>query len=147
MIIMAEDLQIVHGYSIEQYKGIFNNISVDATKQDYMLLFFNIIQIDNIVTRYLMLYELLMNVVTIKHTQKEVTAFIKDQFNPVHTTCVGFHPTRRTGKNFDEDDITYYRNLLAHNDSSAIPQDFDKVLWSMYQALIDVLFFKLDQMP
>lgn len=37
------------------------------------MLFFNIMKIDNIVTRYLMQYELLLNLVAPNHRQKDIT--------------------------------------------------------------------------
>ena len=70
----------------------------------------------------------------------------QNHFNPSRKSYkIGFHKTRRPGKTFDEDDITYYRNILAHNDSSAIPKEFDRTISTMSRAMTAVIFFYLDQ--
>lgn len=116
-----------------------------------MLVFSNIMKIDNMAIRYLMQYEFLMGIVPQQNNkkyrvQKDVTDFIRDKYNPtLEFNRIGFHPTRRDGKSFDEDDISYYRNILAHNDSSAIPENFETIIATFSKAATKVIFFALKQ--
>ena len=151
ILMMVDSLKVSLNFPINRYKDIFDNLPTDPAKQENLLLFFNIMQIDNIAIRYLMLYELLLNlsigIRTSKRSQANVTGFIRDSFNPAHpVNCVGSHPTRRSGKDYDEDDITYYRNLLSHNDSSATPPNFEEKISEMSHLLIQVIFFRFDNM-
>lgn len=148
MILSTDSLSVVLNYPIERYGQLFAKIPTDESKKDQLLLFINIMKIDNIAVRYLMQYEYLMSLVSPRHTQKEVTDFIRDQFNPSRSfNKVSFHPTRRPQKTYDEDDITYYRNILAHNDSSVLPDDLEQIVHTMNRAIKEVIFFKLNQMP
>lgn len=146
MILMVDTLSVTVSYPIQRYAGLFLNSSIDLRKKDRFTIFGNIMKIENIAVRYLMQYEFLLSLISQNRKQKDVTDFIKNQFNTSSVpTKVGFHKTRRPGKNFDEDDITYYRNILAHNDSSAIPENFDRTISVMSKALTNVIFFYLDQ--
>lgn len=150
MILIADSLSVTVNYPIERYGQLFAEIPTDESKKDKLLLFINIMKIDNIAVRYLMQYEYLISLVSPNRSQKEVTDFIRDQFNPSRAfNKVGFHATRRPKKTYDEDDITYYRNILAHNDSSAPTEDEDleKIIKTMNQAIKEVIFFKMNQMP
>lgn len=64
-----------------------------------------------------MQYEILLGQVTKEHTQKEVANYIKKVYNPANKDRqIGFQPTRRQGRKYKEDDLTYNRNLLGHGD-------------------------------
>lgn len=143
-ICFAESLTIIRGHGIEMFKDFFGQKSPRFDADNTYMLLYNIMKIDNIVTRYLMQYELLLNLVAPQHLQKEITAFIRDVYNPTKSfNKIGFHQTRKPGKTYDEDDITYYRNLLGHNDASEEVTD-DKInLFS--NALAEVLLFALNR--
>lgn len=136
-------------YPLQRYKELFSSLSTDEDIKDKILLFSNIMQIDNIAVRYLMQYELLKSIVPSQKGQKgqkDITDFIRDKFNPTLSSGgVGFHPTRRDGNPFDEDDITYYRNILAHNDSSALPDNYNDIIVKMSMAATQAIFFALRQ--
>ena len=55
---------------------------------------------------------------------------------------IGFHATRKKDKNYEEDDITYHRNLLGHNDTSE--EISDKTIEMFSNKLADVLLFALN---
>mgnify|MGYP006994313522 FL=1 len=112
------------------------------------MLLYHTMTIDNIVTRYLMLYEILLSHVPAsnpkKHLQTDVTDYIKNVYNPQHPTeQIGFHQTRKPGKLYDEDDITYFRNLLGHNDSSSAVKVNDTTILEHCNKLTRILYFKL----
>lgn len=135
-------------YSIEQFSKIFSGIPSDSEKRDRLLVFSSIMKIENIAIRYLIQYEFLMSLVSARHRQKDVTDYINHIFNPSDPThTIGFHQTRRPGKTFSEDDITYLRNILAHNDSNAIPEKINQIISGMSQAINEVIFFCLDTTP
>lgn len=142
-ICFAESLSIVRGHRIDTFKDFFGKKSSRPDADNTYMLLFNIMKIDNIVTRYLMQYELLLNLVAPTHLQKEITAFIRDVYNPTKPfNKIGFHRTRKPGKTYDEDDITYYRNLLGHNDASEEVNNNKINLFS--NALAEVLLFALN---
>lgn len=140
----AERLSIIRGYEIDTFRDFFDKKSLRPDADNIYMLLFNIMKIDNIVTRYLMQYELLLNLVAPKHLQKEITVFIRDVYNPTKPfNKIGFHQTRKPGKTYDEDNITYYRNLLGHNDASEEVTDEKINLFS--NALAEVLLFALNR--
>lgn len=142
-ICFADRISITRKHRIDIFKDFFEKASSRPDADNTYMLLFNIMKIDNIVTRYLMQYELLLNLVAPTHLQKEVTAFIRDVYNPTKLiNKIGFHQTRRPGKTYDEDDISYYRNLLGHNDASQKVTDETINLFS--NALAEVLLFALN---
>ena len=146
IMMICDTLSVTCSYPLERYEKLFLALPIDNNTRDKILVFSNIMKIDNIAIRYLMQYEFLMSLVAPHRVQKEVTDFIRDTYNPTLAfNFIGFHPTRKPGKTFDEDDISYYRNILAHNDSSAIPDNFEKVIANMSKAATKVIFFALKQ--
>lgn len=140
----AERLSIIRRYGIDTFRDFFGKKSLRPDADNTYMLLFNIMKIDNIVTRYLMQYELLLNLVAPNHLQKEITAFIRDVYNPTKPfNKIGFHQTRKPRKTYDEDDITYYRNLLGHNDASEEVTDEKITLFS--NTLAEVLLFALNR--
>lgn len=143
-ICFAERLSVIRGHRIDTFRDFFGKKSLRPDADNTYMLLFNIMKIDNIVTRYLMQYELLLNLVTTNHLQREITAFIRDIYNPTKPfNRIGFHQTRKPGKTYNEDDITYYRNLLGHNDTSEEVSDEKINLFS--NALAEILLFALNR--
>ncbi|MFS0661292.1 hypothetical protein AB1L07_20955 [Niallia alba] len=69
------------------------------------------------VTKYLALYEFLLDLVSKgkpKKEQKNVTEFIKFKGFDKGMNSIPYHTTRRKNMNFKEDTFTYYRNEIAH---------------------------------
>ena len=135
-------------YKIETFKNLFDSKFLSPDKEDDYMLLYHTMTIDNIVTRYLMLYEILLSHVPAsnpkKHLQTDVTDYIKNVYNPQHPTeQIGFHQTRKPGKLYDEDDITYFRNLLGHNDSSSAVKVNDTTILEHCNKLTRILYFKL----
>lgn len=149
IMLMCDTLSLTCcSYPLERYEKLFLALPTDNDSRDKMLVFSSIMKIDNMAIRYLMQYEFLMSLVSPHRVQKEVTDFIRDKYNPTLAfDYIGFHPTRRVGKTFDEDDISYYRNILAHNDSSAIPDNFENTITNMSKAATRVIFFALKHSP
>ena len=146
MVLIVDEISSTISYPIQRYEGLFLNSPIDSEKKDRFAVFGNIMKIENIIVRYLMQYEFLVSLVSPNRKQKEVTDYIEKYFNPSRDlNKIGFHKTRRPGKTFDEDDITYYRNILAHNDSNAVPENFDHTILTMSRAMTAVIFFYLDQ--
>jgi hypothetical protein len=78
------------------------------------------------VTRYLALYEFLLDLVSKgkpKKEQKNVKEFIKHKGFDKGMNSILFHTTRRKNMNFKEDTFTYYRNEIAH---AEFENDFSK---------------------
>lgn len=147
----SEDITLSAQYKIEIFKNLFEDKFLTPDKDgDYMLLY-HTMTIDNIVTRYLMQYEILLSHVPVgnskKHLQENVTNYIKNVYNPLHPAedQIVFHKTRKPGKSYSEDEITYYRNLLGHNDSSADIQVNDKTTLAYSNKLVKVLYFRLTE--
>lgn len=145
MLLCDKLLSETINYPIGRYEELFLDLPTDDNIRDKTLVFSNIMKIDNIAIRYLMQYEFLMSLVAPHRVQKEVTDFIRDTYNPLFDfNRICFYRTRKPGKTFCEDAITYYRNILAHNDSSAFPDDFENVITNMSKAATKVIFFALE---
>lgn len=141
-ISVTDSVSFTSGYPIEKYSDIFTQISKDNSQQDRYTIFFNIMKMDNLIIRYLMLYELLMSLISYKRKQKDITDYIRDKYNPTLSfNKIGFHATRRTRMSFDEDDITYYRNILAHSDVGNIDNKLEATIKTMIEGLIQVIYF------
>lgn len=99
-------------------------------------------RIDDIFVRYLMQYEILLGQVTKEHTQKEVTDYIKKVYNPANKDRqIGFQPTRKLGRTYKEDDLTYNRNLLGHADIEKVVSE--EKIRQLSRSIMDVLWFSL----
>lgn len=144
------DVSLTTQYKIETFKELYGiKFSTPDKEDDYMLLY-HTMTIDNIVTRYLMQYEILLSHVPAsnlkRHLQSDITNYIRDVYNPQHPTeQIGFHKTRKPGKSYDEDDITYFRNLLGHNDSSSGIKINDATISDHCNKLTKVLYFRLTE--
>ena len=105
-------------------------------------LLFSTMRIDDIFVRYLMQYEILLGQVTKEHTQKEVTDYIKKVYNPDNKDRqIGFQPTRKLGRTYKEDDLTYNRNLLGHADIEKVVSE--EKIRQLSRSIMDVLWFSL----
>ena len=113
----------------------------DKADEVYPLLF-STMRIDDIFVRYLMQYEILLGQVTKEHTQKEVTDYIKKVYNPANKDRqIGFQPTRKLGRTYKEDDLTYNRNLLGHADIEKVVSE--EKIRQLSRSIMDVLWFSL----
>ena len=125
------------------YIEVFDRIDKPTMtgKMVYPLLF-STMRIDDIFVRYLMQYEILLGQVTNEHTQKEVTDYIKKVYNPANKDRqIGFQLTRRPGRKYKEDDLTYNRNLLGHGDiEKAVSEE---KIRQLSRSIMDVLWFSL----
>ena len=103
-------------HKVVAFKKALSKVPNDDDKKEPFLLLENILKIDNIEVRFLMQYELLKSLVQ-PNTQKGVTKYIRNIYNPsIEKGNINFLKTRRANKNFWEDNITYFRNYLAHGD-------------------------------
>lgn len=143
IIKFSDSCECVYSYDIEEYKNSYLDIPINCkTRDDYFILF-NIMQIDNIAIRYLLMYEFLLSRVSKERKQKDVTDYINNQYNPTKSfNKIGEQPTRRPGKSFTEDELTYYRNLLAHNEGGNI-EDIEKKVNLMSRAINEVIGYLL----
>ena len=105
-------------------------------------LLFSTMRIGDIFVRYLMQYEILLGQVTKKHTQKEVVEYIEKVYNPANKDRqIGFQPTRKLGRKYKEDDLTYNRNLLGHGDIEKVVSE--EKIRQLSRSIMDVLWFSL----
>ena len=54
---------------------------------------------------------------------------------------IGFQPTRRQGRKYKEDDLTYNRNLLGHGDIEKVVSE--EKIRQLSRSIMDVLWFSL----
>lgn len=113
----------------------------DKADEVYPLLF-STMRIGDIFVRYLMQYEILLGQVTKKHTQKEVVEYIEKVYNPANKDRqIGFQPTRKLGRKYKEDDLTYNRNLLGRGDIEKVVSE--EKIRQLSRSIMDVLWFSL----
>lgn len=141
---ISDSVSVTCSYPIDRYQQLFSEIPTTEEVIDKLLVFGNIMKIDNIAVRYLMQYEFLLSLVSPTRRQKDITDYIRNRYNSsLSFDFIGFHQTRRPGRDFEEDDISYYRNILAHNDSNDIPNDFETIVTHMSKAANRVIFYAL----
>ena len=142
-IYISENITVIRQHKINAFKELFETKCSHPDADNYYMLLFSIMKIDNIVTRYLMQYQLLLDLVAPNHLQKEITTYIRNIYNPSNTlNKIGFHKTRRKNQEYEEDDITYHRNLLGHNNSSEKISDTTIKMFS--NKLAHILLFALN---
>ncbi len=139
---ISSTISITQGYRVNVFTELYNQNSSRPDAEDLYTLLFNTMKIDNPIIRYFMQYELLMTMVAPDRTQKEIGEYIKSRYNPLNPqNQIGFTPTRKAGRTYDEDEITFCRNALGHNDSSfAVGNDTIKRACFL---LTQVLYFAL----
>ena len=54
---------------------------------------------------------------------------------------IGFQPTRKLGRTYKEDDLTYNRNLLGHADIEKVVSE--EKIRQLSRSIMDVLWFSL----
>lgn len=54
---------------------------------------------------------------------------------------IGFQPTRKLGRKYKEDDLTYNRNLLGHGDIEKVVSE--EKIRQLSRSIMDVLWFSL----
>lgn len=139
----SDSCHCAYTYDIEELKNSYLEIPEDIDRRDDYFIQFNIMQIDNIAIRYLLQYEFLLSRVSKNRKQKDVTNYILKEYNTTRSfNIIGTKPTRRIGKSFEEDEITYYRNILAHNEGGSVNEIEEKVIL-MSRAINDVIWYYL----
>lgn len=139
----SDSLQCAYSYDIEEYKNSYLSIPEDDSLRDDYFIQFNILRIDNIAIRYLLQYEFLLSRISKKRKQKDVTDYIINKYNSTKPfNIIGTRPTRRPGKTFEEDEITYYRNILAHNEGRSL-KDIEEKINLMSRAMNEVIWYYL----
>lgn len=151
-ISLVDGISMNYDYKIQEFKKLFENKSKDSVNfYEDLDVFMTILKIKEVTLRYLMLYEFLRVRITvpdknpIKNSQKDVTDFIRDKYNPVKpVNFIGFKPTRRKDKDYKEDSITYYRNLIAHSDTKNLEsKNLENEIRRFSIALVDVIYHLL----
>lgn len=114
------------------YEEVINSDKLklnEDTKLKYKKLI-SILRNRNKVTRYLLLYELLQNLVpqNDKHrSQKDVADFIKKHEDKFCKLDIEFCKTRRLGYYYKEDMFTYCRNEIAHAEFGNEYEKYEKL--------------------
>lgn len=63
-------------------------------------------------------------------------------YNPANKDRqIGFQPTRKLGRTYKEDDLTYNRNLLGHADIEKVVSE--EKIRQLSRSIMDVLWFSL----
>lgn len=136
-----EALEVTRPYPIGDFKKMFALQSPRTNADEWYHLIFHTMKIDNIVTRYLMQYELLLKLVAHNNKQSEVVKYIRKKYNPAQSFGkIGF---QHIGKRKKIDSITYFRNMLAHNNDETLDVQ-DSNIRRMALVLPLVLFFALN---
>lgn len=141
-------------YGLERYKNLFTDSIFSSNAKYHYLLLNNIMSVDNMVLRYLMQYEFLKSLMSPSEghkrvRQRDVTAFIRDKYNPSPSTYrkIGMHLSSLPDKNFEQDDLTHYRNILAHNGSSRLPENYERAIRTLSSAMTKVIYFAIQRLP
>jgi hypothetical protein len=111
---------IIVTMNASHFKKLYEANVKEEIKED-MNLFLNIQKIDDLYIRYLVLYELLFRLVpkdSIKNkkTQKDVCNYVRNVYNKeTFNEKLEFRKTTKLDCNYQEDILTHYRNIIAHN--------------------------------
>lgn len=130
----VEIIRIYNKYNF--YAEIFGTNKLNSSQEaaiEYKKMM-SILKNSNKVTKYLLLYEQLLNLVSKdkkRKEQKNVTDFIRKNQCEFSNPNIEFYKTRRKNANFEEDKYTYYRNEISH---AEFDYDFEK-----YEKLTDDL--------
>ena len=139
---LTDAVSITSNYSIERYQQIFEDLPTSEKDIDHRIAFGAIMKIDNLAVRFLIQYELLLTLTTYHRRQKEVTDYIARTYNPsCHFGTIRMLPTRKENQHYLEDEISYYRNILAHNNGSDLPENWEDKVASMSKAANEVIFY------
>jgi len=134
IVLKIEDFEInppIHlSYNISFFKKSYEASIRNMTEND-MNYFLTIQKVKDLNLRYLILYQLLLNLVPktasigkSRKQQKDVINYISDVYNnDANSEKIESKQTTRVGSIEMEDDLTYYRNILGHNDISNINED------------------------
>lgn len=106
---------------IDKYKNILEKTIVNNNITDIHRLLLEIMKINNLSTRFLMQYQLLLTLVPTKQKsrpiQQDIVTYIKKIYNVEYpNNQLKIYKSKKPGSNADEDSITYYRNMVAHSD-------------------------------
>lgn len=149
-ISFAEPIKIGEKFStflqtpINQWAERFPLSFISSEKNLLFEQFYQILQLDNLAFRYLTLYEFLRSQIGSKPSQKKVTSYIKNTYNPAFPESpIAFKPTTRPESTRTEDELTFFRNLLAHQDYTH-PSNYDETTLVHYnKKLIGVIYYVL----
>ena len=126
----------------DYFKKMYEKQAPEDKADEVYPLLVSTMRIGDIFVRYLMQYEILLGQVTKKHTQKEVVEYIEKVYNPANKDRqIGFQPTRKLGRKYKEDDLTYNRNLLGHGDIEKVVSE--EKIRQLSRSIMDVLWFSL----
>lgn len=145
--------EVIHIYNKDSfYNKIFNNDSLilnTETSLDYKRLM-SILKNSNKVTRYLLLYELLLDLASrnkSKRKQKNIANLIEDYNTKNKNKKIKFYKTRKKDAHFYEDAFTYYRNQIAHAEFEDDYEKYEKLTNNLshnfINSLIDVINFAI----
>ncbi|ETI87590.1 hypothetical protein [Clostridium butyricum] len=103
----------------EFVSNIVSECKTNVNAKNYLMYkkLYSIMRNQDIVTKYLLLYDFLLDLVSInkkRKEQKNISDFVVVNKLNEGINCIGFYKTRRKGCNFEEDSFTYYRNEIAH---------------------------------
>lgn len=163
---------------IAKYEDIFSCVSQfhDGEAKTKLLIFFELLKVEDDRLRYLMGYEFLKSLIGCQEKcklackgQKRVTCFIFRKYNKTKGfNKIDYHKSRKpktkrkvdntsdadNTKNADipkgpqeddEDDITFCRNLLAHNYNTEEYKKYESLIDTMSSVIIDVIFFAIHE--
>lgn len=158
---VRDDMQMISVCSIGEYKKAFSAaLPIDNDNEIKIKLstLFELQKIKNSQLRYLMEYDFLMSIIG-RHEgcklrykgQSKVKQFIDQKYNNrEQCTKIGCHestnPNRNRNRNgYEEDDITFCRNLLAHNYKTELYERYEELIDTMSVVIIDVIRFAIQE--
>lgn len=153
---VRDDMQMIPVCSIEEYKKAFSAalpIDDDNEIKIELSILFELQKIENAQLRYLMEYDFLMSIIgrhegcELRHNrQSKVKQFIDQKYNREQCTKIGCHKSTKPNKNgCKEDDITFCRNLLAHNYKTELYERYEGLIDTMSVVIIDVIRFAIQE--
>lgn len=108
----------------EDFKKHMNKMNL--IQSNYYKRLYYILKNKDITTKYLMLYEFLLEIVSLNkknREQKNVKDFITTKNLHEGINSIGMKKTRRKNKNFEEDSLTYLRNEISH---AELDEDYEQ---------------------
>lgn len=128
-----DSFKIIRIYNKDNFDAdIFNTNKLSSSQEadiEYKKLM-SILKNPNKVTKYLLLYEQLLDLVSKdkkRKGQKNVTDFIKENQYKFSNINIEFYKTRRKNCNFEEDKYTYYRNEISHAEFDYDYEKYEKL--------------------
>ena len=154
---LRDDMQMTSVCSIEEYKKDFSAalpIDDDNEIKIKLLMLFELQKIENAQLRYLMEYDFLKSIIGRNegcelgyNGQRKVKCFIDQKYNRERYTKIGYHESTNPNRNspIKEVDITFCRNLLAHNYKTELYKRYEELIDTMSIVIIDVIRFAIQE--